>query len=107
MPKITDVKLAERRPFYEGLEGNITKAEIVKTAVHGWDGVRVVLQDDNGVEYSEVLWKRNEVGPKSKLGAFILELGDNTDDWVGKRIKILVWKEKAREIVQVVPKGKR
>jgi len=107
MPKITDVKLAERRPFYEGLEGVIVQAEEVKTLIRGYNGIRVTIKDDNGVEYSEMLWKRPEVGTRSKLGAFMTELGDDTDEWIGKRIKILVWKEKAREIAQVVPKGKK
>ena len=105
MPELDDVEIAERKPFYPGLEGTIKSAVIVKTAVQGYSGVRVTLVADSGEEYAEMLWKRGEVGPYSKLGAFIIKLGKNTDTWIGQRIRVVEWKEKRREIT-VLPQAK-
>jgi len=103
MPKIQTEFRAEK-PFYEGLVGEIKTAEVLKTAVSGYDGVRVTVEEaGTGEKYAEMLWIRGFVGLKSKLGAFISELGDNTDSWVGKTIRIVRWKEKDRQI-QIVDK---
>jgi hypothetical protein len=106
VPEI-DVQLAEELPrFQTGQTLTIKAAEIVKTQQRGFEGVRVVAVDDAGNEYAEMLWKRSSVGASSKLGCFIAVLGKNTDNWIGKKIKIVRWVEKDREI-QVVEGKKR
>ena len=106
MPEI-DVELAEQLPrFSAGQVLTIKSAEIVKTQQRGFEGVRVIAVDDEGNEYAEMLWKRSTVGASSKLGCFIAVLGKNTDAWIGKRIRIVKWMEKNREI-QVVETRKK
>jgi hypothetical protein len=85
-------------PFSEGLTGTITGAEKVTTRVRGLRGVRVTIKGDDGKEYAEMLWLREQFGKGSKLGAFVSALGTNLKDWVGKRIKIVSWKPRDRRI---------
>jgi len=105
MPKI-EGKLAENKPFFVGLVGEIVAAEIVKTAVSGYNGVRCRVKDDaDGQEYGEMLWIRPEMGTKSKLGAFMAVLGSETDNWLHKRVRILRWADKDRDIEEVPKKA--
>jgi len=103
--------------FHEGLSGTISKVEVIKTQLKGYDGVRVVLSNTNCEEcgkaqgldtndHAGMLWLRDNVGQKSKLGAFIIALGDDTDNWVGKKIVIKTWQSKARAI-QVLDSRKK
>jgi len=93
------VKLAQRLPtIEEGGIYEITKAEMVTTIVRGFKGVRVTLKDEKGNEYAEMLWIREVVGPRSKLGAFIEALGDELTKWVGKKIFISRWRSGDRYI---------
>jgi len=96
-------------PFHEGLAGTISKVEIIKTQLRGYEGIRVILSDTNceecgkakGLdtnEHGDMLWLRESVGQKSKLGAFVLTLGNDTDNWIGKRIVIKTWQSKSRSI---------
>ena len=82
----------------EGKEYKIVSAELVTTAVQGFKGVRVILEDDEGNQYATMLWLRERVGSTSKLGAFIAVLGRNTDDWIGKRIRIVRWRHRSRQV---------
>jgi hypothetical protein len=102
-PKINTEVQAEP-PFFAGLLGEIQTAEAVKTAVSGYEGIRVKVEEiSTGDEYVEMLWVRGFVGAKSKLGCFIQALGDNTDAWAGKVIRIVKWEQKDR-IIEVVEK---
>jgi len=103
--------------FHEGLSGTISKVEVIKTQLKGYDGVRVVLSNTNCEEcgkaqgldtndHAAMLWLRDNVGQKSKLGTFIIALGDDTDNWVGKKIVIKTWQSKARAI-QVLDSRKK
>jgi hypothetical protein len=103
---IIETELATEKPFHEGLTGEIVSAEIVKTPVSGYSGIRVTIKEAGTDEkYAEMLWIRPRTGVKSKLGAFISVLGNNTDTWVGKLIKIVKWTAKEREI-QLVKRTK-
>ena len=64
-------------------------------------GLRVECEDMKGNPFVEVLWTREVVGPNSKLGAFVVALGKDTKNWIGKKIRIVKWSERVRE-VQVV-----
>ena len=85
-------------PFSEGLVGTIVKAEKVKTMRMGYDGVRVILEDEQKNQYGEMLWLREQVGTRTKLGAFIITLGNDIRKWIGKKIRIVSWKPKDRKI---------
>lgn len=99
---VKDVKLAEQLPgFEEGDVIEIKSVEVVQTAVQGFRGVRVSGTDQNGTEKAEMLWLRPVVGSRSKLGAFIAALGNDIDKWVGKKVKIITWRHRNREITVV------
>ncbi len=92
-------KMIERKPKpTEGKVYTIKSVEFRETS--NGKGFRVVLSDTKGNEYEDMLWlnKSDEYGPKSKLGAFVTVLGDDTDDWIGKKIKIISWTPKNNEI---------
>ena len=104
MPKI-NAKFVENKPFFPGLVGEIVAAEEVKTAVSGYNGVRCRIKGDNEIEYGEMLWIRAEVGTKSKLGAFMSVFGSDTDLWLKKRVRILRWADKDRDVEEVPEKA--
>jgi len=85
-------------PFSAGQVLTIKKVEYVKTALRGFEGIRVTAVDDDGNEYAEMLWLREVVGPTSKLGTFIVKLGNKPAKWVGKRIRIVSWTQRNRQI---------
>ena len=99
MPKI-NVEIAEQLP--EPLEGHtylIHDAELFTSQVRGYKGLRVPLTDQTDqTEVIAVLWTRDIAGEKSKLGSFISVLGNDTDNWNGKKIKILKWRPGERQI---------
>jgi len=99
MPKI-NVEIAEQLP--EPLEGHIYQIhdpELFTSAVRSYKGLRVPLTDQTDqMEVIAVLWTRDIAGEKSKLGAFISVLGNDTDTWNGKKIKILKWRPGERQI---------
>ena len=98
----------------------ITKTEEVKTAVQGFNGLRVTFDPTDAKEKAALkeegktcctmLWMRETAGVKSKLGSFLDAftnfLGDedlamDTDNWSKHEIRIISWKEKAREIAVI------
>jgi len=56
------------------------------------------VDSDDAMVYSTTLWLTDNSTTTSKLGSFVLALGTNTDSWKNKKIKILSWIEKDREI---------
>jgi hypothetical protein len=102
MPKI-DVEIAESLP--EPLEGHtytIGECELFTSQVRSYKGLRVDMTAEDGTKVVAALWTREIAGTKSKLGAFVAALGDDTDKWIGKKVKIVKWRSGDREI-QVVP----
>jgi hypothetical protein len=99
MPKIK-VEIAESLP--EPVEGHIYvigEAELFTSAVRGYKGLRVPMKDvDGNDEVVAALWMREVAGEKSKLGAFISVLGDDTDSWTGKKIQVVAWRQGNRKI---------
>ena len=98
----------------------IKKTEQTKTAVQQFDAVRVSLEPINPKEKARLkeeekdcatmLWMREVAGVRSKLGtfldAFTQFLGDedealDTANWEGHEIRIISWKEKAREVAVI------
>jgi hypothetical protein len=127
VPKIPTVTVKSLPAFHPDLTCQILSAEQLKTPQRGFEGIRVrakafncaihaLSADDlknskDQADHSEMLWTRPEVGVTSKLGAFISELGDDTDVWIGKWIKVTKWAVKDREIetttAPMTGKGKR
>ena len=64
----------------------------------GYKGVRVLLQGEKKEMVSIPLWYRDIVGRRSKLGSFVLVLGDDLAGWIGKKIKFISWEKNKREI---------
>lgn len=97
----------------EGKSYTIVGVEEVKTAVQGFNGIRVQLKSSNpkdDKQYATMLWMRETAGIRSKLGAFLDAftnfLGDeddalNTDNWLDHEIRIITWKPRAREIAVI------
>jgi hypothetical protein len=94
---MVNVKIVERKPEPPiGQVLTITNVESIKTTKG--DGIRVTFQDSYNNEYNTMLWVKEQVGSKSKLGAFITTLGLNENEWVGKKIKIVAWGKADRQI---------
>lgn len=49
-------------------------------------------------KYTVTLWLTDNASSTSKLGSFMLALGNDTDKWLGKTIRIRSWRNKIREI---------
>jgi hypothetical protein len=109
MSEIRGVEVVERLP--EPLEGHVyrvEKVEFIKTLVQGLEGWRVTLVDvKDGSRHATMLWKREHVGPSSKLGCFVKAFKDffndaekalNTSLWVGNLVEAISWKPKNRTI---------
>ena len=79
-----------------GKEYTITKVEQGKGQYGEY--IRVTLKDSDEKEYSTALWVKDTVSAKSKAGAFAIALGNDPQEWEGKRIKIISWTAKNRVI---------
>ena len=96
----TKINVFEKLPEPEsGKEYTITKVEQGKGQFGEY--IRVTLKDNEEKEYSTALWIKDTVSAKSKAGAFAIALGNNPEEWEGKRIKIISWTAKNREIQEV------
>jgi hypothetical protein len=85
----------------EGEIYTVLGAEQIRTDVQGFNGVRVTCRSADGGEVAEMLWIRPIVGERTKLGAFVKVLGPDTDGWIGKKIKVLKWERRNRQIEKV------
>lgn len=104
IPKL-DVQTTDEIPAAEeGKVYDIVSADEFSSAVRSFKGLRVTLKDLKGNEAVEALWLRSPVGPKSKLGSFVVVLGKDTKNWIGKRIRIISWKQGSRQIELAPPK---
>ena len=83
----------------EGIAYEIINIEDITTDVQSLQGIRVSLRDQKGREGNVMLWKRRITGTGSKLGVFIILLGDNTDKWLHKWVIFKVWQDRKRELV--------
>lgn len=86
----------------EGVPYEIVNVEDIVTDVRQYSGIRVQLLSKKAEEGTVVLWKRKVTGETSKLGVFILNLGNNTDKWLHKWIIFKTWEDRNR-VLEVVP----
>lgn len=84
-----------------GVSYEIVNVEEVTTEISFYKGIRVELMSKKADEGSVMLWQRPVTTAKSKLGAFITLLGDDTDKWLHKWIKFAEWRQGAR-IIELV-----
>lgn len=108
MPKITEGESAERSaPIDEmGMEGQdylVVGAEYVEKAHNDLDLVRVTLVDAEGELWELPLWLGKSRGPNTKVGSFVVALGDETDDWVGNYIRMARWREREKLVQNITP----
>lgn len=93
-------EIAEQLP--EPVEGHIykiTETELFTSQVRSYKGLRVSMKDEaDGNEVVTALWTREVAGTKSKLGSFLAALGDETDSWTGKKIRVVTWRPSDRKI---------
>lgn len=122
VPKI-DTAIAGANPPEEGKNYLISDAELTTTDIRSYTAVRVTLkevgkgkpyklakEDGEPIEKVTMLWVREQVGAKSKMGCFLSAFRDffaggehendfnDTDYWKGHHIHVLAWKEREREI---------
>lgn len=77
----------------------ITNVEEVTTDVSFYQGIRVEMVTAEAEIGTIMLWKRQVVGTKSKLGAFITLLGSNTDKWLHRWVVFSHWEKNARVVL--------
>lgn len=98
MPKIGTKVQEAADDVAIGVEYEIANVSEVDTEISHYKGIRVELLSKKGDEGSVMLWQRPVTSPKSKLGAFIDLLGDDTDKWLHKSVKFTDWRIGARII---------
>ena len=81
----------------------ILKVEEFESELNRYEGWRVTLDAGGGEMIAVPLWYGKTVSRESKLGAFLVALGNDYDAWIGKGIKFISWVEKAR-LIEVVTK---
>ena len=102
-----DVEIIRRMPEpEEGHTYRIEKVEYVRTPIQGLEGWRITLKDvKDGTIHETMLWKRERVGASSKLGAFLVLLGNKPQQWIGKIIEFVSWKPRNRRLRLAVEEG--
>lgn len=80
----------------------VMSVEPFKSEVNGYFGFRVVLDGGKDNVLSLALWYGETVGRKSKMGSFMVALGQDVLTWPLKIIKVISWNAKNR-IVELVP----
>jgi len=102
MPKINTVVREGADDVVEGVAYEIVNVEELTTDVQQLAGIRVQLLSAKAQEGNVVLWKRPITGTTSKLGVFMVALGDETDKWLHKWVLFKVWLPRNR-VIEVVP----
>jgi len=74
--------------------------------VQGFSGYRLVLQAEGGEPFAIPLWSRNVVGRKSKMGAFLVALGQAISEWPGRWVEFVTWEPRNREVKEHKPPKK-
>ena len=104
-----NVKMASSLPdLVPGKNYKILSAEVVKTSVRGFEGIRVICEaTDTKDQYATMLWLRDVAGENSKVGAFLKAFADflgdeeearDTDNWKGHIIEVISWAIRNRKI---------
>jgi len=82
----------------EGKIYKVVEVQKIDQRVRGFPGYDVILDGGRNTRLSVSLWSKERIGRRSKIGAFVLVLGRNTDDWIGKQIRFIAWQPRKRQI---------
>ena len=94
----------------EGIAYEIVNVEELTTDVQSLSGIRVSLLTQKAEEGNVMLWKRKVTGTTSKLGAYMIALGSDTDKWLHKWVIHEPWQIRNNVLTVVaapVPKAAR
>lgn len=99
MPRIGTKVQESGDSVEEGVEYTISRVNWLPKSSAGFDNYRVMcVPDDSDEEHMINLWDREVATPRSKLGSFLITFGNNTDDWVGRRFRLIRWRDRERVI---------
>ena len=79
----------------------IQEASEFHSDVQGYRGYRIVLDGGEDDVLVIPLWYKEVASRTSKLGSFMVALGEDIKTWKGKRVALLVWEDKNRKVVEV------
>ena len=89
-----------------GVAYQVVSCEPFTSEVQGFVGYRLVLQAEEGEPFAIPLWSRDVVGRKSKMGAFLVALGQDISAWPGQWVEFLSWEPRNREVIERTPPKK-
>ena len=89
-----------------GVAYEVVSCEPFVSDVQGFSGYRLVLQAKEGEPFTIPLWRRDVVGRKSKMGAFLVALGRDMKSWPGRWVEFLLWEPRNREVIEHAPPEK-
>ena len=84
-----------------GIPYKVTAVQDFVSEVQGFSGYRVILDGGEGNQIAIPLWYREIAGRRSKLGAFMVALGEDIPEWTGKKIVFVNWQDRERVIEAV------
>jgi len=85
-----------------GATYRIKKVEPFTSQLRGFEGLRVEIDEVGGSQSLSIpLWQRDLASRRSKIGAFVIALGDDTDKWIGKQIIFEAW-ARGNRVIKVV-----
>jgi len=94
LPADEDLKL--------GTPYRIKRVEPFTSQLRGFEGIRVEIEEVGGTQALSIpLWQRELASRRSKIGAFVIALGDDTDKWIGKQIVFEAW-ARGNRVIKVV-----
>jgi len=101
---MTEIKTKLFSKPKEGGKYEITKAEQVDVDIGNNQmkpAISIEMKSTDKTDkrlYTESLWLADTASSNSKLGSFLITLGNDTAKWIGKTIKFREWRNKNREI---------
>ena len=84
----------------------VVSCESFTSDVQGFNGYRLILQAKGGEPFAIPLWSRDVVGRKSKMGAFLVALGQDIESWLGRWVEFVTWEPRNREVIERTPPEK-
>ena len=101
--KLPELPLPGDESIVIGKPYTILTVDDFESEVQHFEGWRVTLEEEKGFKVAIPLWYGETVSRKSRMGSFMVELGNDPEKWIGKIIKFVSWTERNR-VVEVVSK---
>ena len=86
-----------------GVVYQVVSCEPFTSDVQGFKGYRLVLQAEGDELFAIPLWSRDVVGRRSKMGAFMMALGQDIESWPGRWVEFVAWEPRNREVIERTP----